>query len=228
VIQTLNHFETLTFHDALILTFPLLSGVIGLLVILGQGIMTGKVVSAGKTKLVDWTSPSLKFFFTVLGISIVFGLLHQLLIQLSLPFYEVARANFYSSQRLLIGSLLLLLTVAIPQIFFLVWLGSATLSGRGILRSLIDTVRTLRHSLTVFGEFVLLCFVVQDFIDLVPGYVFTGEPLVSSLSTSGVIRGILGAVLSPLWFLMAFELYHTQNTESVSDSSGALFSHLCI
>lgn len=204
-----------------LLAFVLLDSVTALLVLLGQCVMTGKVISEAKTKLADWITYGKKFFFTVLGISILFGLIIFSLNRLTTPYLVwVTPENFYSPRTLLITIGFGLFAYRIPQGFFFFWLASAILSGKGTVRSLIDALKALRHCFVVFGGFALMYFVVQDFSDLLIDYVFRVQPLIGNLTISHVLSGTIDAALSPLWFLMAFSLYRMQQTKQVGNPTG--------
>lgn len=210
-----------------------LSLVVSFLVILGQASMSGKAVSQGKTKLVDWSSGVKKYFFRVLGISLIFlgiflllfaivGVAYALTIlpKLITPQGVVTpsstMAATFTAKWTATLSLAMALPITVAQSVFYVWLAPAILDDKGVGTSLDLGVKAVRKSWRAFLAFIVLFFVVSVIVALVndlPAVIGIGaQPLVGSLTSTSILSQIIEKVFSPLWFLIAFELYHESKT----------------
>jgi hypothetical protein len=203
--------------------------VVSFLVILGQASMSGNVVSEGKTKLADWGSGVRKYFFRVLGIGLVFlGIMFVLFMivgiaialtilpKLITPEGTVApptTPTTLTAQPMFSLAMTILFTVA--QSIFYVWLAPAILDDKGVGTSLDMGVKAVRKTGRAFVGFIAFFFIVSAIATLIgdlPAIIgINVQPLVGSLTSTRIVSQIIERIFSPLWFLIAFELYHETN-----------------
>jgi len=205
------------FVMALSLSLLTLSPILLFLVFLGQGVLTGKVISQGNVKLRDWVTEGRKFFFTVLGIGIVNAIVTSRITNLSIRLVDLG--DWYTPQTQLVNGLLGLVTDVLKA-FFLFWLATLILGHRSFIHSLIAAVKGLRSQLMVFVELILFFWGTDMAISsvLLLIHFAANKPLIGYPIIQRVVGDLMDAILSPLWFLMIFEIYREQKMTSGADS----------
>jgi len=203
-----------------------LSLVVSFLVILGQASMSGKTVSEGKTKLADWGSGVRRYFFRVLGIGLVFlGIVFVLFMIVGIAYALTILPKLITPEGIVtppttsatvaaqpVFTLATTLIFTVTQSVFYVWLASAIIDNKGVGTSLDIGLRTIRRNFRTFLEFMALFFIVSVIVtvigDLSALIGISVQPLVGSLTSTSIVSQIIEKIFSPLWFLIAFELYH--------------------
>lgn len=206
-------------------------------VILGQAGMTGRAVLEGKTTIGDWGSSIKRNFFKVLGVGLIYvGILFAFMIVVGMmTFLSILPTIAENLQRLnqtlpaapgapqippsafpqLISfAMVFPVLFALAQAIFYVLLAPAVMDNKGVGSSVDHGFRTIKRSFPLFiGYAALMCVVALATATLTfwPAFsaVFSGEvSAISGLSWQNITSQIIGAVFSPLYFLLAFSIYN--------------------
>jgi len=214
----------------------ILSLIVSFLVILGQAIMTGKVIQEGKTKLSDWGKGIKRYFLRALGISLVyFGIMFVSFILVMIVFMFAILPQLISqiSGDMSLGTPLIppltlvlmslvsaLLTTATSAIFY-TWLAPAVLDDKGVSASLKAGTEAIGKRRKTFLGFVIFFFLVNFVPTLLTGTSLTQYTYPVTMMQSAylgyvtpmrVVSQVVTAIFSPLWFLIAFTIYSEQKT----------------
>ena len=196
---------------------------VGFLILLGQVSMTGKVISAGKTRVSDWWVGVRKYCWRVLGVGTVFGaviiavsvvgtivwVFLFLLPSISQSGPSSPPAAFAFGQRP-IFSVAFALLGAIGVSIFVMCLAPIVLDSNGVWGSITSGFKAMRKSGIIFLEFLGLVFLLS-----LPS-TFLGFRLIPNLSSFQSFAGnpafllseIIGTLVSPLFYLMGFRIYN--------------------
>jgi len=217
-----------------------LLSVVSFLVILGQANMSGKVITEGKTRLADWGIGIRKYFFRVLGIGLVFlGIMFVLFMIVMVAYALTILTKIITPEGVITPpitptpqttymdwtmTLITALIMTIAQSFFYIWLAPAILDDKGIGTSLDLGIKTIRKSGRVFVGFIVLFLIVSAIATLVNSFPaiigVTVPPLVGSLTPTSIVSQIIEKIFSPLWFLIAFTIYHQHSVQTAEITSG--------
>ncbi len=198
--------------------------VVSFLVILGQANMSKKVLTKGKTTLADWGSGVRRYFLKVLGIGLVFlsivfilfmvvGIAYAFTIlpEMITPEGIVSPPITPTPQTTYMGWAMTLIMV-VAQSFFYIWLAPAIINDKGVGTSLDLGIKAIKKNGRVFVSFIILFFIVSAIAMLIEDFsTITGvtmRPLVGSLTSAKIVSQIIERIFSPLWFLIAFTIYH--------------------
>jgi hypothetical protein len=203
-----------------------ISLVVGLLVLLGQVSMTGRVILTGKTGLGDWWVGLRKYFWkvvvigavfwgVVMGITFIVTLI--LVFTVLLPAVLTNPGSFSPNQPNPLTQSPFLLSVtslsALGILIFYMMLAPAILDNKGAGLSIISGMSAVRRSGRVFLVFLGLVMLVT-LVTLVIGYPnLSTTNLTYNLNAANyftlprVFSGLLGALFTPLWMLIAFRIY---------------------
>jgi len=208
----------------------LLMLVVSFLVILGQANMSGKVVTVGRTTLADWGTGVRKYFFRVLGIGLIFlGIVFILFMIVGFAYALTILPEMITSegvvrppitptpQTVYMSWVMTFIMTAALSVFY-IWLAPAILDNKGVGTSLDLGVKTIRRSGRVLVGFITLFFIVSAIATVIKDLPsLTGldvQPLVGSLTSASIISQIIERIFSPLWFLIAFTIYHEHSMEA--------------
>lgn len=236
-------------ESALGFSFLLFSSVIiGLLVLLGQVSMTGKVIHTGKTRLGDWWVGLRKYFWRVFGIGAVyFGVVMGITIIAILIFVFIvivpavmSNSSSFSSQSTPFAESPFLLGVtflsALGSLVFYMMLAPVVIDDRGVGSSISSGLSAVKRGGRTFLAFLGLV-LLETLVVLEFGYRNLGtNPTYPSYGTGFltfpmVFSGLLGAAFSPLWVLMAFRIYCESGVREKFETqvqSGAMKSKVCL
>jgi len=201
--------------------FELFLGLVALLVILGQISMTGKVILTGKTRLSEWRVGLRRYFWRTLGIGAVFLGIAVAVVVLGMHVYVsvfilpaiashpstlAASSEFTHQPYPVLGSFFL---VAVYASIFYMCLASAVLDDKGVGASISSGFKALKKSGRSYLGFLGLFFLVPLLLGsatLTPD-LLANQSLTGFLKVPSLLSMLLGALFSPLWYLMLFRMY---------------------
>jgi len=214
----------------------ILNIVVSFLVLLGQVIMTGKVIQEGKTRLNDWGKGFKKYFLRTLGINLIYygivsvlfilvmivlmlALLPQLISQLS---GTVSLGMPQISPLILMSmSFVTVLLTTVASAIFYMWLAPVVLDDKGVSASLKAGTEVIGRRRNMFLGFVVFFFLMNSVSNLLTGTSLTlftyPVTMVQSMNVGyitqiRVVSQVITTIFSPIWFLIAFAIYSEQKT----------------
>ena len=215
--------------------FLFLSLLISFLVLLGQASMTGKVILEGKTRLSAWGKGIKRYFLRALCIGLIYvvivmvsimlvtfisvlAILPQLMSQLregTPP--QMPQISPLISMTTMTTSWVTALLTTIASAIFYIWLAPAIIEDKDVFASLQAGTKAIGKSGKTFLGFVALFFLVSlvpVLIQTLPTYFGTTvQPVCYGCVTPTlVVSQVVTAIFSPLWFLIAFDIYSEQKS----------------
>jgi len=210
---------------------------VSFLVILGQASMTGKVMAENRAKLSDWVEGIRKYFFRVLGLGLIFLAVAFVLLMVVGVIYAFTIlpemitvegtikpptiASLPHSTYAMTMATTLIMTLV--QGAFYVWLAPAVMENKSVGASLDSGLNTLKRRWRPFLFFIIIFFIIAltaQSIKIIPElYVVYIKPIVGGLEPTGrvltvtsLISQVIEKAFSPLWFLIAFNLYRANES----------------
>ena len=185
------------------------------LVILGQAVMTGRIVLEGHTGLGDWSAIIRNRFRVVLGLGIIFGSAFSLsstasiLLGVSLAAYLNAFSVFRMS------FIIVDVVSSIPLSLFYIVLAPAIMEGKGIRDSMRHGWRAVRSGLGVYLPYLGTLIVLSLAISII------SIPIEGSIA--GIVTEVVRAVSTPLLFILAFLIYRNKRGALPSNENNELY-----
>ena len=189
---SLNHYGLLFLLNGLVTI------VVYFFVLFGEFSMTAAVVSRGKTTLRDWLV-SLKYFWTVIGLGILFGLLVGAPYIAALPLYQGVKSNGTAITSV-VYSLITVPLATLGDTVLLVCLAAVTLDNKNLSESLHMGWRVIADRRSAYaGVFIFYTLVEFCFTE---SYYLIAE---NSWTSYAVI--LVSLVIGPLFLLIPFRIY---------------------
>lgn len=202
---------------------------VSFLALLGQASMAGEVVSVEKTSLNDWVMGVRDYFSRVLGVSMIFLVIAGVaFIPISRIYYSVVLLPFASQMSITtpqtttttsstplsmaVMSMIVILFTSATAVLYM-WIAPIVLEKKDVSASLSSGTRAMKKGGRSFLGFIAIMSVTQLVITMIenlPLYLGTGVQLLNQmyLTPSDIATQAIDAVISPLWFLIAFTMYH--------------------
>lgn len=203
--------------------------VVSFLALLGQASMAGKVVSGKKTSLSDWVDGTRAYFSRALGISMIhMGIVGIFFIPLSRIYYSLVLQPLASRIGLAapqapapaiitpVSTAMMLATtlfIATATAVLYMWIAPIVFEDVGVIASLSSGNRAMRDSGKAFLGLIAIISVISGVTSMVENLPLYSTMAVQELLPQGyltptnIASQAINAVISPLWFLIAFTMY---------------------
>lgn len=199
--------------------------IVSFLALLGQASMAGKVVLGEIPSLSDWVRGVRAYFSRVLGISLIYlGILSLVFIPFGIIYFSLILKPLASQmcmaapQTPTSAPLTTMWTGtfigAISTAVIYMWFAPVIFENKGVIASLSSGTRAMRESGRTFLGFIALIFVVLGITSSIANLnLYLGETIQQLLYKGylthlNIASQAISTVISPIWFLTAFTIYH--------------------
>lgn len=198
--------------------------------LLGQASMAGKAVSGERTSLGDWVEGVRAYFSRVFGISLIYLVIAGVFfIPLSRIYYSIVLLPLASQMGITAPQTpppttttplptAILLTIAFfittaTAVFYML-IAPVVFENKGVISSLRSGTTAIRRSGWTFLGFIALMSVISGVTSMIENLPMYSATEVQRILHQGYLKPLniasqaINTVISPLWFLIAFTIYH--------------------